>query len=253
MIDKYFVLTASIPAAKSKYKYIEKQKGEEAVMIKYHICPIDLEKEENWINNYIRHGWRLKRISFFKYEFIPKKSDIPLQAGEIEPDEDAFLVRCDARSFKTKADFQEYIIFLLDAGWRHIKGDWREDFHYFERISPNASEELFSDDASKSARYIRQAKIALTSFLITLPCLCAYFMADPFHIQDLFNMKAQYLTPGLWEMEGFEFWSALLFETPFALLRSGALQLLMLLLALLLPVLLLYYIAKAYTLSRKAK
>ena len=42
-------------------------------MIKYHICPVDLEKEENWINNYIRHGWRLKRISFFNYEFTPKK------------------------------------------------------------------------------------------------------------------------------------------------------------------------------------
>ena len=232
---------------------MKEQEGEEATMIKYHICPIDLEKEENWINNYIRHGWRLKRISFFKYEFTPKKTDIPLKPGETEPDKDAFIVRCDARSFKTKADFQEYITFLLDAGWRHIKGDWHQDFHYFERISPNASEELFSDDTSKSARYMRQAKMALTSFLITLPCFCAYFLADPFHIQDLFNIKAQYLTPGLWEMEGIKFWSALLFETPFALLRSGALHLLMLIFALLIPVLLLYYIAKAYTLSRRRK
>ena len=43
-------------------------------MIKYHIPSIDLEKEENWINRYIRQGWRLKRISFFRYEFISKKN-----------------------------------------------------------------------------------------------------------------------------------------------------------------------------------
>lgn len=42
-------------------------------MVKYHIPSIDLEKEENWINRYIRQGWRLKRISFLRYEFISKK------------------------------------------------------------------------------------------------------------------------------------------------------------------------------------
>ena len=222
-------------------------------MIKYHIPPIDLEKEENWINNYIRHGWRLKRIRFFKYEFTPKKTDIPLKPGEIEPDEDAFLIRCDARSFKTKADFQEYITFLLDAGWRHIKGDWHQDFHYFERISPNASEELFSDDASKSARYMRQAKIWLASFFVIAAFSCSYFLTIPYHLQDLLNIKAQYLTPGLWEMEGISFWSALLFETPFALVRSGAFNLLILAFTLLTLGRLLYCLAKAYTLSRKVK
>ena len=75
----------------------------------------------------------------------------------------------------------------------------------------------------------------------------------PFHLQDLLNMKAQYLTPGLWQMEGIEFWSALIFETPFALIRSGALNLLILALALFTLVLLLYCIARAYTLSRKLK
>ena len=105
-------------------------------MIKYHIPSIDLEKEENWINRYIRQGWRLKRISFLRYEFISKKTDAALRPDETEPDENAFLVRCDARSFKTRTDFQEYITFLLDAGWRHIKGDWKQDTHYFERISP---------------------------------------------------------------------------------------------------------------------
>lgn len=30
-------------------------------MVKYHIPSIDLEKEENWINRYIRQEWRLKQ------------------------------------------------------------------------------------------------------------------------------------------------------------------------------------------------
>ena len=220
-------------------------------MVKYHIPSIDLEKEENWINRYIRQGWRLKRISFLRYEFISKKTDTALRPGETEPDENAFLVRCDARSFKTRTDFQEYITFLLDAGWRHIKGDWKQDTHYFERISPNASEELFSDDASKAARYMRQAKIWLASLFVLAACSFSCFLSMPFHLQDLLNIKAQYLTPGLWQMEGIEFWSALIFETPFALIRSGALNLLILALALFTLVLQLYCIARAYTLSRK--
>lgn len=222
-------------------------------MIKYHIPPIDLEKEENWINRYIRQGWRLKRIGFLQYEFVSKKSDTPLRPGETEPDENAFLVRCDVRSFKTRMEFQEYITFLLDAGWRHIKGDWKQDIHYFERISPNASEELFSDDASKASRYMRQAKIWLASFSVLVACSCACFLSIPFHLQDLLNLKAQYLTPGLWKMEGIEFWSALLFETPFALVRSGAFNLLILAFALLTLGLLIYFLAKAYALSRKVK
>ena len=54
------------------------------------------------------------KISFLRYEFISKKTDAALRPGETEPDENAFLVRCDARSFKTRTDFQEYITFLLD-------------------------------------------------------------------------------------------------------------------------------------------
>lgn len=98
---------------------------------------------------------------------------------------------------------------------------------------------------------MRQAKIWLASLFVLAACSFSCFLSMPFHLQDLLNMKAQYLTPGLWQMEGIEFWSALIFETPFALIRSGALNLLILALALFTLVLLLYCIARAYTLSRK--
>ncbi|MBS5398847.1 MAG: DUF2812 domain-containing protein [Lachnospiraceae bacterium] len=56
--------------------------------------------------------------------------------------------------------------FLPAAGWRYIRGDWKQDIHYFERISLNAPEEFFSDEPSKASRYMRQAKIRLASFSV---------------------------------------------------------------------------------------
>ncbi|WP_420341670.1 DUF2812 domain-containing protein [[Ruminococcus] torques] len=56
--------------------------------------------------------------------------------------------------------------FLPAAGWRYIRGDWKQDIHYFKRISLNSTEELFSDEPSKTSRYMRPAKIWLASFSV---------------------------------------------------------------------------------------
>lgn len=39
-------------------------------------------------------------------------------------------------------------------------------------------------------------------------------------ITAIMNPKQLYLTPGLWERTGESFWNALLFETPFAIMRG---------------------------------
>ena len=45
-------------------------------MKKYHFPFIDLDKEEEWINKYIRQGWRLRRIHpDFAMNLSPKKRD----------------------------------------------------------------------------------------------------------------------------------------------------------------------------------
>jgi len=36
---------------------------------------------------------------------------------------------------------------------------------------------------------------------------------------NIVDVRTWYLTPGLWQMQGEWFWKALLFETPFVLLR----------------------------------
>lgn len=39
-------------------------------------------------------------------------------------------------------------------------------------------------------------------------------------MNTVFSPKELYLTPDLWELKGVDFWWALLFETPFALMRG---------------------------------
>ena len=35
---------------------------------------IDLDREEQWINRWVKQGWRLKSIRGIRYEFVPKET-----------------------------------------------------------------------------------------------------------------------------------------------------------------------------------
>src|SRR5699024_1045576 len=50
--------------------------------------------------------------------------------------------------------------------------------------------------------------------------LVVFFIADIIDFNAFVNPKALYLTQDLWDKTGSDFWSAFLFETPFALMRG---------------------------------
>ncbi|HIZ80763.1 MAG TPA: DUF2812 domain-containing protein [Candidatus Mediterraneibacter pullistercoris] len=216
-------------------------------MKKYHFPFIDLDKEEEWINKYIRQGWRLRSIFGLRYEFVSKETGSAPHIGEVRPDENAFLVRCDVRSFSQYPEYQNYLMMFEDAGWRHVSGNMNGDLQYFERIRPDASGQLFSDIVSRAERYLRMTKRYLTTLLIYFSGMLAFFMTNDFRVQNLFNMKDMYFTPGLWDRSGLSFWASFLFETPFALLRGGVLHLLMILVF----ALELYAVGKSYWLYKR--
>lgn len=53
-----------------------------------------------------------------------------------------------------------------------------------------------------------------------LPIFVALVMTGSIDLNTFLHPELLYFTPGLWEMEGVEFWGHFLFETPFALLRG---------------------------------
>ncbi len=153
-------------------------------MKKCHLRFLDLDREEEWINRYIRQGWRLKNIRGFRYEFIPKETGTAPRKGEVPPDESAFLVRCDLRSFKMYSEYQNYVMMLEDAGWRHIIGNMNGYAQYFERIRPDADEEIFSDHASKAAGYLRLLKRYLFSLITYVFTILLFFITNPFSLGE---------------------------------------------------------------------
>ncbi len=166
----------------------------------------NFDKEEAWLKTMAEQGWLLVSTSF-GYEFVPGAAQ-------------ELTYRVDYRTFRRKMDFADYVSLFEDGGWHHVSGSFWSGTQYFVRLRPDVADDIFSDDASKAARYRRSSELWLMLFLCYAALLLVSFMINggsdfPFlHLQDL------YYTPGLWEKTGFEFWRAFLFETPFALGRA---------------------------------
>lgn len=77
---------------------------------------------------------------------------------------------------------------------------------------------LFSDQSSEKYYLQRLCKVygTFASFFLFLT-FCIFRTSTQFT-----NIKAAYFTPGLWDKNGLDFFSAFLFETPFALLRFSS-------------------------------
>lgn len=166
----------------------------------------DLTKEEQWLNEMARRGYHLMYRSL-GYRF--KKG---------EPKNTIYKI--DYRKFKRKADFMDYEMMFEDSGWSRLPCPRRNGHQYFERIDERATEDIFSDQQSKAARYKRISDLYLTQFYISIPLIFIFYIVDM--LPTNFNPVNWYLTPGLWDMEGELFWAAFLFETPFALMRGLA-------------------------------
>ena len=169
---------------------------------------IDYEKEEKWLLAMAQKGWALKS-ALFTYTF--RKA----------PPEDT-SIRVDFRLFKHKKDYTDYIALFEDSGWQHIAGYMSIGIHYFKKIREQANEDIFSDAASKASRYKRASQMWLMFFICYIPVILSLYINTilaPIAVQQasphhglLPAFKFIHFTPGLWPR--------FLFETPFALLGT---------------------------------
>jgi hypothetical protein len=164
---------------------------------------IDFEKEEAWLNQMAKQGYQLVYKSF-GYEFCLA-----------EPEDTT--IKIDYRQFKKEEDFIDYCTLFEDSGWEHIAGNKRSGTQYFKKMHGNVEDDIFSDKLSKAGKYARLSKMFIEMACCFLPIL---FFTINNNLSEIGNPQKLYLTPGLWDMNGFDFWRAFLFETPFALLRG---------------------------------
>lgn len=165
-------------------------------MNKYRVFADPL-KEEKWINDVQQQGYRLVENTLdFIYTF--------------EETNEEYVTRIDYQEHMSKIQFDEYVSIHEEFGWQHIRGG---RFGMTEQIwskVADGNDELFSDRHSRINYYKRYAKMT-GSFAVLFLVYSMLFLPD--------NSSMIFLTPGLWEMQGMEFWRAFLFELPFALLR----------------------------------
>jgi hypothetical protein len=163
----------------------------------------DVVKEEKWLNSVLAKGYKCTDISSFGvYKFAPSK--------------ESFVIRTDFQEYMSKEKFAEYKGTYEDFGWTHIRGSQWGGVHYWQKTS-DGHDEIFSDSASRIAYFKR-----LMNYSAVFGILCLIFSinineGDLF--SRLFNIKGSYLRENLWDLSGSKFWSAFLFETPFAMLR----------------------------------
>lgn len=160
------------------------------------------DREEKWLEEMAGNGWLLcgKKLC---YEFQR------CTAGKC-------TIRADYREFKGRGEFEDYRAMFEDSGWKHLAGSKGSGTQYFLKLSDCGNEDIFSDGLSRAGRYKRMANAWLCAAAALVPLMVVYFT----QVERSWTPREWYLTPGLWEMEGLEFWRAFLFETPFALGRG---------------------------------
>jgi hypothetical protein len=172
---------------------------------------VDMDKEEDYLRKMASQGWQFVRYSTWGFYTFQKAEPAMLN------------YRVDYRSFNNGQSFDEYVTLFDDAGWTHVGGT-RSSLNQYFLPKPDAeqAEDIFSDRASKAARHKRLASIWGVVAFAWLAITFAYSVVGITSPDaQFFDYRSWYLTPGLWEKTGFDFWRAFWFETPFALLRSG--------------------------------
>lgn len=174
--------------------------------------------EEKWLNDIVNSGYRLVSISHatFKYVFEPCVQ----KQNKIITDTSIGTIRIDYRSFYRKAEFDAYVCLFEDSGWRLLYGSTNSGIYYFEKIREDATDDIFSDVNSKAERYKRMSSLFGTFAVIFIPLAISLHTTGSLNLSAILHPKELYLTPGLWKLEGIDFWKAFLFETPFAMGRG---------------------------------
>ena len=163
---------------------------------------LNYEKEERWLADMASQGYHLKEVGFgYSFESAPPEQ---------------VVIKIDYRRFKKEQDFLDYLALFEDSGWQHISGTKNIGFQYFKKTNSDSTEDIFSDTTSRAGRYKRLSDRSLALFFPFL--FISSMLGDK--VFGFLNPKTLYLTPGLWEMSGSEFWKHFWFETPFALMRG---------------------------------
>ncbi|MEY8745809.1 DUF2812 domain-containing protein [Paenibacillus tundrae] len=174
----------------------------------------DIEKEEQWLNNYSQKGYRCTKIS-------------SLGIYTFEKTDKRYVMRLDYQDNLSKDKLKDYKGIYEDFGWTYIRGSRLAGIRYWQKEDDGLNE-IFSDRQSKR-NYYKRAMGYSSGLGIVLLTFCYMLYKD----------SGIFLAEGLWNMKGSLFWKAILFETPFALLRS-------------LPaIMLVFYIASYYNAYRK--
>lgn len=168
----------------------------------------NFDKEERWLDNMAKNGWAFTSRSIWGTYYFDK----------IEPSNINY--RIDFRIFGKKEDFAEYVQIFADSGWKHISGSKYSGSQYFTPNIPNVDEDIFSDGNSKAGRYGRLSIMWLSIIIAYTIIFLISLGRGSVSFYSLFNPKEWYLTPGLWEKVGSDFWKAFCFETPFAVMRG---------------------------------
>ncbi|MDR3072071.1 MAG: DUF2812 domain-containing protein [Clostridiales Family XIII bacterium] len=169
---------------------------------------VDMEKEEAYLNTMAQKGWALVKYSAFSVYTFRK----------IQPTSSNY--RVDYRAFRYKEDLEEYKAMFEDSGWVHVCGSRRSGSQYFlPKTDATQDEDIFSDLASKAARYKRWYRSALGGVLISIPLFAVAIANGKLFGYSYFDPSTWFLTPGLWEKSGSDFWSAFFLELPFVILR----------------------------------
>lgn len=174
-------------------------------------CFIDMEKEEKWLREMAKEGYLIEGKYFF-YNF-----------SKVKPQD--ITIKIDYRNFKGYVDYADYLSLFEDSGWKHLAGTKSTGCQYFMQTEENQTEDIFSDIHSRAGRYKRIANLWLTSAWTLLAVLVMLISRGGIDVQYMLSPKEWYLTPGIWEMQGFTFWRHFLFETPFAFFRGCGLLL----------------------------
>ncbi|BAU28505.1 uncharacterized protein DUF2812 [Aneurinibacillus soli] len=165
---------------------------------------VDIRKEEAWLNEQLKKGYKLVKTSSLGYYQFQKITDTNQ------------VIKLDFQKYLTKEKLETYIELYEEFGWKRVAGSRFSSVHYWVK-ERDGHDELFSDAPSTGAMLHRMASYYFMMFavlLILIPSGDGKLL--------YLNPKAAYLTPGLWERQGSHFVQSFLFETPFAFMRFGS-------------------------------
>ncbi|PTI30087.1 hypothetical protein BU072_05355 [Mammaliicoccus vitulinus] len=147
-------------------------------------------KEEEWINSYLKKGYKLVNVSLYGM-YVFQKTDKD------------YVVRLDYRNFNRDLSFQEYIELHEQFGWKLVYGNkYGIGNQYWEKIS-NKDDDLFSDIESKTKHYQRIMNLLMALSLVFL----LYGLQYNFSSTDVILNKTSFFSNfknGIFSVESFK-------------------------------------------------